>query len=372
MILMNDFKRQWHDLGADCLRAVERVGSSGWYVLGGEVRAFEAALAKLSGVGSAVGCANGLDAIEIALRAMDIQPGDKVLTTPLSAFATTLAIVRAGGVPVFVDVDTSGHLDVDLAEQVLQTYGDIRFMVPVHLFGHPMNLLRLQAVRDRYGIAVVEDAAQAVGASFGAMPVGSAGQAATLSFYPTKNLGALGDAGALLTSDPALTERFRCLRDYGQSQKYVHSTLGMNSRLDELHAATLHDAMLPRLIAWTRRRREIARRYAEGIDHSGVSLVRPPAGADSVWHLFPVLVAPGLRQDFMRHLSDHQVQSGIHYPALIPRQEAMRSVSGMQVIGSLDNANRLSASEVSLPIHAYLSDDEVERVISVVNAWSPR
>jgi dTDP-4-amino-4,6-dideoxygalactose transaminase len=371
MIVMNDFKKQWVDLRSASLAAVERVGASGWYVLGKEVQSFESALAQLSGMRHAVGCANGLDAIEIALRALGLKPGDKVLTTPLSAFATTLAIVRAGGVPVFVDVDATGHLDLDLAEQALDRHPEIRFMVPVHLFGHPMDLQRLRAIRDRRGITLIEDAAQAIASAFGGRVVGSAGQATTLSFYPTKNLGAMGDAGALLTDDAALAEQFRSLRDYGQSSKYVHSALGMNSRLDELHAAVLEAAMLPRLGGWTERRRDIARRYLQGITHNGVLVVNAAASALSAWHLFPVLVAAERREHFMAHLTAHQIQSGIHYPRLITDQEAMKGVPGMQVLGRLDMAHRFAASEVSLPIHPYLTDDEVEQVIRAVNAWGP-
>jgi dTDP-3-amino-3,4,6-trideoxy-alpha-D-glucose transaminase len=369
MIQMNDFKRQWLELAADSLSAVERVGASGWYVLGREVDAFEAAMAELSKSRCVVGCGNGLDAIEISLRALGLKPGDKVLTTPLSAFATTLAIVRAGGVPVFVDVDSTGHLDLDRAEDALARHQDIRFMVPVHLFGHPMDLVRLQSIKERFGIVLIEDAAQAVGAVMDGRAVGSAGQAATLSFYPTKNLGAIGDGGALLTDDAELADRFRSLRDYGQSSKYVHSTIGMNSRLDELHAAVLRSAMLPRLPGWTERRRSIARRYQDEMVHKGVTVVKEPKSAESVWHLFPVLVAADRRHDFMTYLSSCKVQTGIHYPRLIPDQEAMREVPGMDVVGDLDRARRFAAEEVSLPIHPYLSDDEVDTVIKAVNAW---
>lgn len=369
MIVMNDFKRQWIDLKSDTLGAVERVGASGWYILGKEVQAFEAALSTLSGVRHAVGCANGLDAIEIALRAHGLKVGDKVLTTPLSAFATTLAIVRAGGVPVFVDVDASGHLDLDLADAALKDHPDIRFMVPVHLFGHPMDLQRLQSIRQKHGIVLIEDAAQSILAQHGGQVIGSAGQAATLSFYPTKNLGAMGDGGALLTNDEALAEKFRCLRDYGQSSKYVHSDIGLNSRLDELHAAVLRAAMLPRLEGWTTRRRDIARRYREGLRHEAVAVVHVSEASQSAWHLFPVMVAGERRESFMAHLAERQVQSGIHYPRLITDQEAMRTVPGAQVLGALETAHRFAACEVSLPIHPYLSDDEVNQVIEAVNSW---
>lgn len=370
-ILMNDFARQWQVIGADCMKAVERVGESGWYVLGREVSAFETQLAEFCGERHAVGCANGLDAIEIALRAMGLQRGQKVLTTPLSAFATTLAIHRAGGEPVFVDIDSSGNLDLDLAEKALVADRDIRFIVPVHLFGHSVDLDRLQTLRDRFDLQVVEDAAQAIGASFKGRAVGSVGQAATLSFYPTKNLGALGDGGALLTNDSELARRFLNLRDYGQSTKYVHDTLGLNSRLDELHAAVLNQAMLPRLATWLQRRVEVAAQYVSGIQNDRVTVVTPVNGSSSSWHLFPLRVRNGLRDALISHLKAQNIQSGIHYPMIIPDQVAMSQSPQFRQEGILGMARAFASDEVSLPIHPFLSDAEVDRVILAVNTWNP-
>jgi dTDP-4-amino-4,6-dideoxygalactose transaminase len=370
-ILMNDFSRQWQEIGADCMSAVERVGRSGWYVLGREVSTFENQLAEFCGVKHAVACANGLDAIEIALSSMGLQRGQKVLTTPLSAFATTLAIHRAGGEPVFVDVDQSGNLDLDEAEKVLDADRDIRFMVPVHLFGHAIDLDRLEALRDRFGLKVVEDAAQAIGASFKGRGIGSVGQAATLSFYPTKNLGALGDGGALLTNDPQLASRFLHLRDYGQSAKYVHDAMGMNSRLDELHAAVLSQAMLPRLATWLKRRVEVAAHYVARIQNERVAVVAPVDGSSSSWHLFPIRVLSGQREALISHLKAQSIQSGIHYPMIIPDQAALSHIPQFRKQGILSVSKAMASDEVSLPIHPFLSDAEVDRVVSAVNSWSP-
>ena len=212
-ILLNDFKRQWADTGEFVLEAVRRVGESGWYVLGGEVASFERTLAARVGRGHAIGCASGLDAIEIGLRASGVMPGTKVLTTPLSAFATTLAILRARAVPVFVDVDEHGLLDLDLCRTALASDPAIRAMVPVHLFGHALDLNVLTELRDRFELTVVEDCAQAIGAVHAGQQVGSVGQAAALSFYPTKNLGALGDGGAVTTDDAGIAARCRSLRE---------------------------------------------------------------------------------------------------------------------------------------------------------------
>lgn len=367
----NPFGRQWAVVGDAALAAVRRVGESGWYVLGSEVAGFESALAAFTGRGFAVGCASGLDAIEIGLRALDLPRGAAVLTTPSSAFATALAILRAGGVPHFVDVDESGLLDLDAAAEHLARHPEVRFAVPVHLFGHAMDLERLAALRDRFALAIVEDCAQAIGARSRGAAVGSVGQVAALSFYPTKNLGALGDGGAVLTDRASLAARARRLRDYGQSDKYVHAELGLNSRLDELHAAVLHDAFLPRLAAWTERRAAIAARYASGLENPCVRVVAPPAGSASVWHLHPVRVTGGARDELLAALRTDGVQAAVHYPTPIPDQPALRDVPGVRVHGELRRAKSLAMEELSLPIHPLLEDAEIDRVIELVNRWRP-
>jgi dTDP-4-amino-4,6-dideoxygalactose transaminase len=270
--MMNDFRRQWQATGAAVLQATERVGASGWFVLGPEVAEFERLLAEGCGCAHAIGCGSGLDAIELSLRALGLVEGDRVLTTPLSAFATTLAIVRAGGTPVFVDVDENGLLDLGKVEQVLSADPTIRYLVPVHLYGQPLNLEDLEALKRRFGIFIVEDCAQAIGATWEGRPVGGVGDLSTLSFYPTKNLGALGDGGAILTNDRNLMLKCQSLRDYGQTGKYEHTLLGLNSRLDELHAAILRTAFLPRLSDWSTRRRDIASQYLSEIAHPQVKI----------------------------------------------------------------------------------------------------
>lgn len=369
-ILLNEFRRQWSETGAQVLDAVREVGESGWYVLGKRVDAFERSLAAWSGRRNVIGCANGLDAIEIALRALGMAAGDKVLTTPLSAFATTLAIVRAGGVPVFVDVDASGCIDLDLVERELRADPGIRFFVPVHLYGQAVDLDRLAAIAGS-GVRIVEDMAQAIGASSRGRPVGSVGHVSATSFYPTKNLGALGDGGAMLTDDPELAASCRALRDYGQTGKYVHDRLGSNSRLDEMHAAILDHAFLPRLGGWTERRRAIAQRYLEGITNPAVRPLPAPAGSDSVWHLFPVMVDARHRAGFAAHLEQAGVRSGVHYPRIIPDQRALESVP-FEVRSGLDRARAIADGELSLPIHPYLTDDEIRRVVDAVDGWVPR
>ena len=363
VVKLNDFGRVWEDVGTLVQAAFSRVGASGWYVLGPEVAAFEAALADHSRTLHAVGCASGLDAIELGLRALDLRPGQPVLTTPLSAFATTLAILRAGGRPVYVDVDDDGLLDLNQAEQAMRSDPQLQFMVPVHLYGRCLDLHRLTSLRDEFQLKLVEDMAQAVGASSQGEPVGSVGQMAALSFYPTKNLGCLGDGGAVLTNDSAFADRCRSLRDYGQTSKYVHFEPGLNSRLDEVQAAIMKQAFLPRLGDWIERRRAIAREYGQRITHPLVKL--PSVSQESVWHLYPVRAEH--RDDLMNHLTQQGVQAAVHYPILIPDQEAMR---GVPPSSPTPKAAEWARTVLSLPIHPYLGDTEVQQVVDAVNSWS--
>ena len=369
-IRANSFDRFWGECQAELTAAFQDVGASGWYVLGQHVAAFEASLARYSELPYAIGCANGMDAIEISLRLLGVGVGDKVLTTPMSAFATTLAILRVGAVPVFSDTDEYGLLDPSSAAQALAEHPDITCIVPVHLYGHLFDMEGLKAVADAASIPIIEDAAQAVGARRGSWRVGQVGVTTCISFYPTKNLGAIGDGGALLLSDPEMDERARSLRNYGQTERYVHDNVGLNSRLDEVHAAMLDKVMLPKLDAWTDRRRQIAKRYLAEISNPNVS---PIGGIDpdgAVWHLFPVRVAPDRRGAFMDHLSAAGIQVGQHYPILIPDQKAMLQYGTPIVSGSLTSARALAETEVSLPIQPFLTQDEVGQVIEAVNGWA--
>jgi dTDP-4-amino-4,6-dideoxygalactose transaminase len=365
MIAVNDFRRLWEDTREDATCVFQETGASGWYILGGRVEEFEEAIATWWDTGFACGVASGLDAIEISLRILGCGPGDRVLTTPLSAFATTLAIVRCGAVPVFADTDAHGLIDLDLCRAILRNDEGIRYMVPVHLYGHALDSARLAQLRDDFNLRIVEDCAQSIGASFNGLPTGLAGQMAATSFYPTKNLGAMGDGGAILTADPALHAQVKMFRDYGQSAKYRHDVIGYNSRLDELQAALLGQVYLPRLGRWIARRREIASRYLEGIRNPAIRAILPPDGSESCWHLFPVTIEQ--KAGFLEHLRAAQIAGGEHYPVLIPAQKAL----GLEPVPAFPQALRISENEVSLPIHPYLRNDEVDRVIDSCNTWRP-
>ena len=370
---MNDFRRQWEDVREDALRVFESVGRSGWYILGERVRRFETNLGAYWGLRETVGVASGLDAIEIALRAAGMRPGDRVLTTPLSAFATTLAIVRSGGIPVFCDTTEIGLIDFDEARAALRAMPGIGFFVPVHLYGFPLDAIALRRLIDEFNLICVEDCAQSIGAADGGQATGLTGLAAATSFYPTKNLGAMGDGGAVLTADAGLAEKMRSLRDYGQTAKYRHSEIGWNSRLDELHAALLDEVFLPRLTGWNERRREIAARYVERWSSTRVRpLTREPWGSGEwlpSWHLFPAVVPSGDKASLLQWLRGNGISAGEHYPILIPDQEGMQGANSVS-FGSLNQARSLAAGEVSLPIHPYMSDADVDRVIAAVDAWA--
>jgi dTDP-3-amino-3,4,6-trideoxy-alpha-D-glucose transaminase len=367
-VLLNDFRGQWEQIRSAALAAIDRVGNSGWLILGNEVARFEQQLAAYSGVSNVVGCASGLDAIQLGLQLLKVRPGDRVITTPLSAFATTLAIIRSRGIPVFVDTDETGLLDLEKVSSLLAADKEMgRFLLPVHLFGHSMDLEILSELKKRYNLYVVEDCAQSIGATSKNRRVGTVGDVSAISFYPTKNLGCLGDGGALLTDDLELARMAKGLRDYGQTGKYLHSYIGMNSRLDELQAAILTDALLPLLPGFTQRRRKVAAQYRALISNAAIKIPPPPRNSNSVYHLFPIIVE-GDREQFRQYLGKRGIETGVHYPTVLPDQPALRDQQ-LEIRSELTNAYRFAKQEVSLPIHPYLTNSEVERVVLACNTW---
>jgi dTDP-3-amino-3,4,6-trideoxy-alpha-D-glucose transaminase len=227
----------------------------------------------------------------------------------------------------------------------------------------------LRHIKERFGCRIVEDCAQSIGASFGSDLAGSVGDAAATSFYPTKNLGAMGDGGAILTSDATIARTAATLRDYGQTSKYMHEVIGYNSRLDELQAALLRRAWLPELGRWTARRRALAERYLEELRNPAIQPLGAPTGSNSCWHLFPVLVDPARKREFMEHLAASGVMCGEHYPIAIPDQKALRGAPH-EIIGDCARARRLCASEATIPIHPYLTDEEATAIIAACNGWA--
>lgn len=362
MIPLNDFRAEPQALRDRMQAAAARVIESGWYVLGNECRAFEQKWSDICGTRHAVGVGNGMDAIEIILRAAGIGDGDEVITTPMTAFATVLAILRAGARPVLADIDPeTAILSVDSARRCLSS--NTRAIVLVHLYGQIAPVAAWRAFCAEAGIHLVEDCAQSHLAAVGGKVAGSFGIAGAYSFYPTKNLGAIGDAGALVTDDDGLAERAARLRNYGQSQRYHHPDVGLNSRLDEMQAALL-SVRLEWLQAFTDRRREVANAYWQGIAHPGVRLLAPPRAPEShVHHLF--VLCADQREALARHLTDRGVQSLIHYPVPIHGQPPCTSLR--RDPQGLGHAERHARTCLSLPCHPQMTDEHVRTVITAVN-----
>ena len=342
--------------------AMLAVARSGWYVLGPAVRAFEEAFAEYIGVKHCIGVANGLEALTLTLKAWNLPPGSEVITQANAYIASVLAITQAGLVPVLVDPDPATYLlDADRVAGAITSR--TRVILPVHLYGRYTPMTPLRALADRHNLLVLEDAAQAHGATQRGQRAGSLGHAAGFSFYPTKNLGALGDAGAITTDDDELATRLRQWRNYGSGRKYVNEVPGHNSRLDELQAAILH-AKLPFLDADNDRRRLLARRYMA--DLCCPELILPPADTidDDAWHLF--VVRHPRRDDFRAYLHQHGIGTELHYPVPPYRQPVY---AGWWPSTRFPVSEALHRELVSIPLNAYLTDSEFSVIAAVINAY---
>ncbi|HVJ55079.1 MAG TPA: DegT/DnrJ/EryC1/StrS family aminotransferase [Aliidongia sp.] len=343
--------------------AVARVLESGWYILGAEVAAFEREFAEMLGLGRAVGVASGTDALILGLRAVGIGPGDKVATVAHTAVATVAAIELIGASAVMVDIEPATcTMDPAELERSFAAIPGIKAIIPVHLYGQSAEMEAIMATARRHGAKVVEDCAQCQGAAFMGRPVGGFGDAATFSFYPTKNLGAFGDGGAVTASDPAIIERLHQLRQYGWKQRYVSDTTGYNSRLDELQAAILR-VRLPRLAAENARRGEIAAAYGRGLGGLPLTLPGTRAGASHVWHQY--VVRSGERDALQERLKQAGIGTNIHYPVPVHLQPAYagRLLCGPSGLGQTEKAAR---EVLSLPMYPQLGDEAVAQVIAAV------
>lgn len=364
MIRMNDFRADSEAQVRAQVDAAERVIRSGWYVLGEEVRSFEVEWASRCHTAAAVGVGNGLDAIEIGLRAIGIGPGDEVITTPMTAFATVLGIQRAGATPVLADIDLdTALLDSDSVGRCVTAR--TKAILLVHLYGQVRDMDRWNALCTERGLVLLEDCAQAHLARWGDHVAGGFGAWGAYSFYPTKNLGAPGDAGALVTNDAGIADRARMLRNYGQATRYEHPLLGLNSRLDEMQAAILR-AKLAWLEASTNRRREIAGRYLAGIRNPAVQLLAAPRRAEShVYHLFVLRCAQ--REALMAYLRECGVESIIHYPVPAHRQPPAQALA--RDPQGLSRTDQHAQTCLSIPCHPNMTDEQVDVVVQAVNAF---
>lgn len=340
--------------------AMSRVASSGYYILGPEVEAFEAEWADYCGTSHAVGVGNGLDALELSLRALGIGEGDEVIVPSHTFVASWLAISAAGARPVAVEpAPQTYNIDPDRIAAAITE--NTKAIMPVHLYGQPADTDPILAIAREHGLAVVEDAAQAHGARYKGTRIGGHGDVACWSFYPGKNLGAMGDAGAVTTNDPDLAERLRLLRNYGSRKKYSHELKGKNSRLDPIQAAILR-VKLQHLDAWNERRRAIADIYRSGLSSTALTLPDVPNWADPVWHLYVVRCAD--RDGLQSRLADAGIGTLIHYPVPPFLQEAYKDC-GIDP-AEFPLAETLCTEILSLPIGPHLSPNDAMKVVEVV------
>ena len=356
---MQFIKRETNAIRDELEAAISRVVDSGWYVLGEEGESFEEEFSRYVGADYGVGVNSGSDALTLALASMGIGEGSEVITVPLTFVSTADSILNCGATPVFIDVEPDTHcMDVSLLESAITD--KTAAVIPVHLYGHPVDMGPVMDIAREHGLMVVEDACHAHGATYGTARVGSIGDAGCFSFYPTKNLGAMGEAGMVVTSDRRLAERLRMGRNHGQSSRDVHEFTGLNSRLDELQAAILR-VKLAYLDEWNGKRRSVARRYDELLDGALIGKPLEKEYATHVYHQY--VVRHPYRDEIGTRLGRMGISVLVHYPTPVYRQEAYRGFKAAEC----PNAEKACAEVLSLPISPWMTDDEVLMVAGAVN-----
>lgn len=359
-----DLKAAYLEMKGELDAAYQRVMDSGWYILGAEVEAFEAEFADYCGTAHCVGVGNGLEALHLILRAYGIGPGDEVIVPANTYIATWLAVSQCGARPVPVEpVETSFNIDPDRIENAITPR--TRVIMPVHLYGQTAAMDEINAIAARYGIKVVEDAAQAQGSRYKGKNTGSLGNAAGFSFYPGKNLGAFGDAGAVVTNDRDLFVKVKSLRNYGSQAKYHNEVKGYNSRLDELQAAFLR-VRLKKLDEWNKRRRILAERYIRYLDSDYYALQEVPVWAEPVWHIF--IVRTKERDRLLDYMREDGIGAMIHYP-IPPHLQPAYAELGLPS-GTYPISERIHREVVSIPMWPQMQLPEQDRVIEVLNNWA--
>jgi dTDP-4-amino-4,6-dideoxygalactose transaminase len=363
-IPMLDIHAQHAPIRREISAAIERVVDASAFILGPDVAAFEQEMAKYLGSKHAIACANGSDALVLTLQALGVGPGDEVLTTAFSFFATAGSIARLGARPVFADIDPA-TFNIDVAHAAKLITGRTKVIMPVHLFGQMAPMAPVKALAAQHGLRVVEDAAQAVGAKEGASVAGTLGDFGCLSFFPSKNLGCLGDGGMILTQDDTLAEKARMLRVHGSGKgRYNHELVGMNSRLDTLQAAVLR-VKLPHLAEWTAGRQRVARRYRELLaDVAGVTL---PAELPNMHHIYNQFTLRVPRRDALQQrLQAEKIGCAVYYPIPLHLQKCFAQFGGKS--GDCPQSERACEEVLSVPVYGELTDAQIERVASIVRA----
>mgnify|MGYP001027202682 CR=1 FL=1 len=363
MIPSVDLKAQYSSIKPEIDAAIQRVLDHAQFIQGPEVKSFEKAFAAACGAPHAIGVASGTAAIHLTLVALDIGPGDEVITTPHTFIATVEPICEVGATPVFVDIDpvtyniAPGRIEQAITERT-------RALMPVHLYGQPADMEPILDIAQRHNLHVIEDAAQAHGATYHDRHVGLWGDAGTFSFYPAKNIGAYGDAGAIITRDASLAKRLRMLRDHGRKEKYIHVTRGFGERLDALQAAILA-VKLTQLEAWVTRRRQIANMYRERLNGLPLILPQESDGARHVYHQF--VIRADHRDALRLHLKGAGVGTGIHYPLPLHLQPALRHLGYQK--GDFPVAEAIAESALSLPVYPELTPDQIDTIVHAIRGF---
>ncbi|WP_044481816.1 DegT/DnrJ/EryC1/StrS family aminotransferase [Paenibacillus antibioticophila] len=361
MIELVPLARQFQSILPEMLEAITETIESGKYVLGPNVKKLESEISAYLQAAHAIGVGNGTDALVLALDALGIGPGDEVITTPFTFFASAEAISRVGAVPVFADIDPQTYC-IDPARIEEKITPATKAIIPVHLFGQSADMDEIMDIADRYDLKVIEDACQAFGAEYKGRRVGSIGHAACFSFFPTKNLGTVGDGGLIVTSDDELARRVRLLRQHGSEKKYHHTILGYNSRLDELHAAILRIS-LTKIDSWNKNRMILAARYREALkDLPDLTISPEREDRSHIYHLF--CVESKQRGKLLEQLKLHNIQTSVYYPCPLHLQEAYAHLHYSQ--GDFPVSERLSAQLFALPMGAFLYEEEQDQVISAL------
>ncbi len=362
-IPFSTFQYMHEDIKLDMRSAFERVYEKGWFIQGEEYKAFEQEFAAYCGTSDCIGVGNGMDAIYLILRGLEIGAGDEVIIPSHTFIATVLAVKYAGATPVFCEVDESNFLtNPDLIEERITK--KTKAVIAVHLYGQTADMDVINAIARKHGLYVIEDAAQAHGATYHGKRAGSLGDAAAFSFYPGKNLGALGDGGAVTTSNLQLGAKIHALCCYGSSEKYVHNFAGMNSRLDEMQAAFLR-IKLRQLESWTIERRKIAQIYLDRIHNPKITLPIVMNMNNHVWHLF--VICSEERDKLQQYLKQHGIGTVIHYPIPMHLQGALADLNCK--LGDFPIAEKLAKTVLSLPLYIGMQEDEIDYVINRMNAF---
>ena len=362
-----DLAAQYATIQAEVDQAIRRVLETTRFIMGPEVQAFEEAFAAFCRAQHCVGVSSGTSALELTLRALGVGPGDQVITVAHTFIATAEAISAVGATPVFVDIQPDSY-NMDPAQVAQAVTPRTRAVIPVHIYGQPADIPAIRAAVQAAGngraIPIIEDAAQAHGATWQGQMTGVLGDAACFSFYPGKNLGAYGDAGAVTTNDPRLAEQIRLLRNHGRRSKYLHEVKGFGQRLDALQAAIL-GAKLPHLAGWTDARRRLAARYSQLLQGSELTLPRVAPEADPAWHLY--VVRTPARDELLAHLHMEGIGAGIHYPIPLHLQPAYQDL-GYQP-GDLPVSEAVAESCLSLPLYPEMTEEQQDRVVAAIHAF---